>query len=134
MGQYFIVVNLDKEEMINPWKFGDGQKLLEFGCSRCSTLTALTILLRQSSEKGGGDISSNNPVVGQWAGDRIAIVGDYDNSKLYDYASEKFEDISFDAFDALLDDDYIRRLYKDDPDFLNELKEDNINLYKKIIK
>ena len=47
MGQYFLIVNLDKKEYLHPHKFGDGLKLLEFGCSSQGTLTALTLLLRR---------------------------------------------------------------------------------------
>jgi hypothetical protein len=101
MGQYFLVVNLDKKEFIHPHKFGDGLKLLEFGCSSCSTLTALTLLLRKSNEGGGGDFHEFEKceLVGSWAGDRIVIIGDYDESKVYEEAENQFRDIS----EALID-------------------------------
>ena len=31
MGQYYVIANLDKKEFLNPHKFGDGVKLMEFG-------------------------------------------------------------------------------------------------------
>ncbi|RLF36595.1 MAG: hypothetical protein DRM99_02340 [Thermoplasmata archaeon] len=81
MGQYYIIVNLDKKEYIHPHKFGDGLKLLEFGCSANGTMTALAILLADGNGRGGGDLfdeNGNSPaIVGRWAGDRIVIAGDY---------------------------------------------------------
>lgn len=46
------------------------------------TLTALTILLASANGRGGGDLrlEEDHPleeIVGSWAGDRIAIIGDY---------------------------------------------------------
>src|SRR3972149_6463998 len=105
MGQYYKIVNLDKKEYLHPHKFGDGLKLLEFGCSSQGTLTALTLLLAKGNGRGGGDYPSNNPLIGSWAGDRIVIVGDYyDDEKkddprfcgLYDKVSNggEYQDIS----------------------------------------
>jgi hypothetical protein len=94
MGQYFLVVNLDKKEFLHPHRFGDGLKLLEFGCSMDGTMTALAILLRKSSEDGGGDIHIEDELIGSWAENRIVIIGDYDNSKLFEKAKEEYKDIS----------------------------------------
>lgn len=82
MGQYHRVVNLDKHEYLDPWSFGDGAKLMEFGNSAGGMMTALAILLGVSNGRGGGDLllDENDPmkdVIGSWGGDRIAIVGDY---------------------------------------------------------
>jgi hypothetical protein len=77
MGQYYKVVNLDKKEFIYPHAFGDGLKLMEFGCSSCGTMTALAVLLANSNGRGGGDLRSDNEIVGSWAGDRIVVAGDY---------------------------------------------------------
>lgn len=99
MGQYHIVVNLDRQEFLHPHRMGDGLKLLEFGCSPIGTMTGLAILLAASNGegRGGGDLSlvdyhyvegnhstTARPgaeqakfIVGRWAGQRIAIVGDY---------------------------------------------------------
>lgn len=62
MGQYHMPVCVDTMEQINPHRFGDGLKLMEFGCSGSGTMAALGLLL-------GGE--------GRWAGKRIVIVGDY---------------------------------------------------------
>lgn len=111
MGQYWIPVNLDKREFINPHKLGAGLKLWEQLANHPGTAGALIILTAAMPEaRGGGDldISSNwhgserkvamksgsidgctpgpmpeaYPVIaartiGRWAGDRIAIIGDY---------------------------------------------------------
>lgn len=82
MGQYHYVINLDKYEYLDPWRFGDGAKLMEFGNSAGGVMTGLAILLGVSNGRGGGDLhlDEGDPmaeVVGSWGGDRIAIVGDY---------------------------------------------------------
>jgi hypothetical protein len=116
MGQYHKVVNLDKKQFLHPHKFGDGLKLREFGCSGEGTLTALTALLAAHNGRGGGDFRSDSPLIGSWAGDRIAIVGDYGDAEgddprfnVYGETSEggEFEDIS-DAIKAALPDDISR--------------------------
>jgi len=56
MGQYYLIVNLDKKEYLHPHKFGEGAKLMEFGHSRSSILLALTVLLADGNGRGGGDI------------------------------------------------------------------------------
>jgi hypothetical protein len=117
MGQYYCIVNLDKKEFLHPHKFGDGLKLLEFGCSGDGTMTGLAILLASGNGRGGGDLDSSNPIVGSWAGDRIVVAGDYgteglfvdaDNSNLYDVAREDFTDISETVIEAMADDRWIR--------------------------
>jgi hypothetical protein len=84
MGQYYVVVNLDKRQYIHPHKLGDGLKLLEFGASGCGTMTALALLLADGNGRGGGDLYLPDDcppdvaaVVGSWAGDRIVVAGDY---------------------------------------------------------
>src|ERR1700687_4252781 len=77
MGQYYCVVNLNKRQYLNPHKFGDGMKLLEFGSSGEGTMCGLAILLASGNNRGGGDLHSDHPIIGSWAGDRIVIAGDY---------------------------------------------------------
>ena len=106
MGQYWICVNLDKKEFIDPHKLSCGLKLWEQLANHPSTGTALIILCAAMPDpRGGGDfdISKNwhgpernmkvhnicpgpMPInyprvacrtIGRWAGDRIAFVGDY---------------------------------------------------------
>jgi hypothetical protein len=115
MGQYYKIVNIKKKQYISPLTFGDGSKLMEFSMSANGVLAGLAILLADGNGKGGGDLNSNNPIVGSWAGDNIVIAGDYaDDGKwvketdtnLYSVASEQGEDISIKVLDALCDDSY----------------------------
>lgn len=114
MGQYYYVCNLDKKEYLHPHKFGDGLKLLEFGCSAPGTMTGLAVLLATSNGKGGGDLrTSNTEIPGRWAGDRIAVVGDYSEGEyadVYDAASaeEDWRDISLSVIACLRDDHLLR--------------------------
>jgi len=121
MGQYYLTVNLDKRQYLHPHRFGEGLKLLEFGCSSEGTMTALALLLSDGNGRGSGDLrvkdgAEEARLVGSWAGDRIVVCGDYAAEgkfltqkqieefgkaihakgvpTLYWYASEFFEDIS----------------------------------------
>jgi hypothetical protein len=81
MGQYHLIVNLDKMEFIHPHAFGNGLKICEQVFSHPSTGQALLILLAVSNGRGGGDLDNESPdIVGRWGGDRIAVVGDYGES------------------------------------------------------
>jgi hypothetical protein len=78
MGQYHRVVNLDKKQYLDPHSMGLGAKLMEFGSSRLTE--SLVALLACSNGRGGGDYSYDglgDQIFGMWAGDRIAVVGDY---------------------------------------------------------
>ncbi len=128
MGQYFLVVNPDRKEYLNPHCFGDGLKLMEFGCSSYGTLTGLTLLLRVSDETGGGDFGPaqrqstgrwanegdpanlSSGLLGAWAGGRVAIIGDYDGSKLYQQAMEDFRNISHEVIDLMRHDEGVKRV------------------------
>jgi len=106
MGQYHYICNLDRREYLKPTTFGDGLKLLEFAPSGNGVMAGLAVLLAATNGpngRGGGDLHPwneafaywgpgyddrpvpvtgredylMNEVVGRWAGDRIAIVGDY---------------------------------------------------------
>lgn len=130
MGQYWMPVNLDKKEYIDPHKLGCGLKLWEQLANHPSTGTALIILTAaQKERRGGGDFDMeenwhgpertipphnmdpgpmprNYPTIahdtiGRWAGDRIAIVGDYaedsdlprqfEASKIWDKLGPEYE-------------------------------------------
>jgi hypothetical protein len=106
MGQYWKVVNLDKKEYLDPHKLGAGLKLWEQLANYPGTGTALIVLCAAMPEaRGGGDLDlednwhgpertfpeyNTSPArmpdaypeiaartIGRWAGDRIALVGDY---------------------------------------------------------
>ena len=113
MGQYYKIVNVKKKQYITPHTFGDGAKLMEFSMSANGVLAGLAILLADGNGRGGGDLNSENTIVGSWAGDNIVIAGDYaDDGKwvkegdknLYAVADEQGEDISIKVLDALCDD------------------------------
>jgi len=118
MGQYYVLVNLDKKEFLHPHAFGNGLKLLEFGDSSSGTMTGLAILLADGNGRGGGDLHSQNPIIGSWAGDRIVIAGDYaDEGKwgleptetLYSRAHKCYHDISVEVMTAMADDKWLRQ-------------------------
>lgn len=106
MGQYWKVVNLDKKEYINPHKLGCGLKLWEQLANHPGTGAALVILCAaMPTARGGGDFDLDENwhgperkfpehnmgpgpmpedyravakrTIGRWAGDRIALLGDY---------------------------------------------------------
>ncbi len=115
MGQYYKIVNIKKKQYITPHTFGDGAKLMEFSMSASGVLAGLAILLADGNGRGGGDLHSENDIVGSWAGDNIVVAGDYaDEGKfvkeadrnLYCLATNEGEDISIKVLDALCDDQY----------------------------
>lgn len=123
MGQYYKIANLDKKQFIDPYAFGDGAKLLEFGTSGTGVMAGLAILLANSNGRGGGDLPSDRGVVGSWAGDRIVIAGDYAQAgdagefgphNIYTlcyvgfHGTGTYQDISDLVIAALCDDHYIK--------------------------
>lgn len=115
MGQYFKMVNLDKREYINP----DSNKLWELCANNEARLlpwllakgpqdgTSLvcfppetnTWATKEGTEKiiqaAGLQIGRGHfKTCGRWAGDRVLVVGDYDESGLYDLAKKEFKEIS----------------------------------------
>lgn len=96
MGQYFIFVNKTKKEFIHPHKLASGLKFWEILASPVAT-RALCFLLRRSNEGGGGDFhgktfqEKKTEYCGRWAGDSIEIVGDYDESNIYDLCKDPSE-------------------------------------------
>lgn len=110
MGQYFKAINTDKQEYVCPWCIEGGAKLWEWAANTQGSI--FTLLLRKSDEGGGGDYygyhrgcgeggAIRGPlsrIAGRWAGDRVALVGDYDSSGLYQQ-SEQFRNISRELVD-----------------------------------
>jgi hypothetical protein len=76
MGQYFMPVNETKKEYFDAYDIDGGEKLLEWilNLYECGTFTLL--------------------LMDKWKNDKITLVGEYDKSGLYNYAEEKFKDIS----------------------------------------
>jgi hypothetical protein len=115
MGQYYKIVNIKKKQYIKPDTFGDGSKLMEFSMSASGVLAGLAILLADGNGRGGGDLHSENDIIGSWAGDNIVVAGDYADAgkfvkepehTLYEVAGSEGEDISLKVLEALFDDKY----------------------------
>ena len=86
-------MNLDKKEYIHPHRFGDGLKLTEFGPSGDGTMFALAVLLADGNGRGSGDVHSDDPIIGSWAGDRIVVAGDYADKMKFIPDDAKQEDL-----------------------------------------
>jgi hypothetical protein len=125
VGQYHILVNIDKKEFVHPHNIGLGLKQYEQTGIEGSLSDAMYLLSMSSPEGGGGDFPKIEGVSGRWCGDRIVIVGDYtladaipgfsDSDSLYEIATRSYEDISEkirNAFTAIFDIYY----EKDSPD------------------
>lgn len=94
MGQYFLIVNLDEGEYLDPRDFNEGLHLGEF----TDTIEVLSYLLCDS------ETCVEHPLVGHWAGDKVQIAGDSSEiefqqgdtvfENLFSLASERFERIS----------------------------------------
>ena len=92
MGQYFKAVNLDKKEYVCLGKIGGVAKLWEWCVNTQAGI--FPFLLRKSSEGGGGDVNKDYETAGRWAGERVVLIGDYDESRLWDNLKNEYEDIS----------------------------------------
>ncbi len=136
MGQYFIIVNLDKRQRLEPMAFGQLNKLMEQCCVAPGIMSGLAILLADGNGRGGGDHKSDSPLIGSWAGDRIVFAGDeadagkflekggvrYEGSfpnlarhrnerilpNLHEFADDDFEDISMAVRRVLEEDSWIK--------------------------
>lgn len=77
MGQYHVLVNYDKKEIVEPYGLGLGAKQVEqLGAFNGTIADAMYLLVMTSPSAGGGDLPLTS-VSGRWAGDRVMIVGDY---------------------------------------------------------
>jgi len=101
MGQYYLIVNLDKKEYISPHVVGCGVKAWEICAGDVARL--LPFLLRKSDDWGGGDPHDGYKYDGRWAGDRIVMIGDYDSSGLYYEVYEKYKDITLEVVEEFND-------------------------------
>ena len=73
MGQYHIVYNTDKKELVHGHHINNGLKLLEQVGFYKSTSSALWLLLANSNGRGGGDFHGSNELIGTWARDVISV-------------------------------------------------------------
>lgn len=93
MGQYYLLANKNKREYILPHHLGCGAKLFEICANDLPRV--LPYLLHQSSGNGGGDPRNQQTNhLGRWAEDRIVVVGEYDDSGLYQTAESVYTEIS----------------------------------------
>ena len=103
MGQYHVLINLDKKEFVHPHKLGLGLKQREHSFTEGSIGDAIYILLSLDNGKGGGDMNSpwhtDNGYFGRWVGDHVAVIGDYHDAnpaslypKAYNLAHEYDEE------------------------------------------
>lgn len=77
MGQYHILVNIDKQEWVDPHGLGLGSKQWENQVGGEGSLAdAMYVLTMTSPGAGGGDLPRTD-ISGRWCGDRVLIVGDY---------------------------------------------------------
>ena len=122
MGQYYIYVNYDKKEYLSPSvlseKTHDIVRALTKLDEQClNNIWILGYLLWRSTCAGGGDYFELDPKeshkpenyqyhiwnedalpkMGYWAGDRVALVGDY--TYLNEKDLQEFEQIGFDIID-----------------------------------
>ena len=120
MGQYYRIINIDRQEYITPHAFGDGAKLLEFANASCGTMSALALLLAASNERetrAAGEARTGTPdIVGRWSGDRIVLVGDwaqgpeqFQNVREASYEDDSWEDISDRVLAVMLEQPFIAR-------------------------
>ena len=107
MGQYFLIVNTTKKEYLHPHRFGEGLKFMEFTVDGCGIMHGLAHLLAQSSS---GVAIDDLEVTGRWVGDHVVIVGDYDESGVFDeaYESDDYHDISQAVIQHIGKDSYVQ--------------------------
>lgn len=81
MGQYHLLVNVDKREYLEPSSIALGSKQWEHQSEARwplygSLADAMYVLTMTSPARGGGDMPGTE-ISGRWAGDRVMVVGDY---------------------------------------------------------
>lgn len=110
MGQYHRLVNIDKQEWVDPHGLGLGSKQYEHTGCDASLADAMYVLVMTSPAEGGGDFPMTE-ISGRWVGDRVLIVGDYTKpdavpgfigaDAIYDLANAQYKDITPMVRDAL---------------------------------
>ena len=100
MGQYYKCVNLDKQEVIVPWSFNNGAKLMEHSwVGNCFMNAAMNLLWDE------------------WAEDRIVWAGDYGDEGLF---LNDFSDITY----IYKDEERTHNLYSYATEYFKEIKAD----------
>ena len=88
MGQYHKLINVTKKEYVSGFDIGMMAKHYEqmgFQGSMADVLYCL--MIAQGNEKRGGGDTDGHDFIGRWAGDDVAVVGDYyiESSDYYKY-------------------------------------------------
>lgn len=92
MGQYYVIVNIDKKEFLDPSEYGCGAKLTEFSHLERETGHATNILE-----------ALHTLIKGRWQKDRVYVVGDY-----ADIEDENVKDVWYETMKGLYQE--IKRL------------------------
>jgi len=121
VGQYHRLVNLDKQEWVDPNGLGLGAKQYEHTGVDGSLADAMYVLTMTSPNEGGGDFP-HTEVSGRWVGDRVVIVGDYTRTNaipgvdganaIYELAQAQYLDITpqiRDAFEKIFEIAYVEK-------------------------
>ena len=69
-----LIVNFDKYEYIKPTSFGEKDSIEAMACGWDGAKTALCVLLADGNNRGGGDLRSDQEIIGSWAGCRIGVI------------------------------------------------------------
>jgi len=94
MGQYHKLINITKKEYIVGHDIGINLKHYEqigFEGSMADVLYCLMIA-QGNERRGGGDVDGHK-AIGRWAGDQVAIVGDYYTEEGDNYKYKNLYDI-----------------------------------------
>ena len=94
MGQYFIIVNIEKREYIHPHDIKRGAKLLEL--SKDPIIYGLMSLLQAKNKE------KTALHLGSWANDKILFIGDSEDSSFFKQVVVSFKNISKEAYNEYL--------------------------------
>jgi hypothetical protein len=103
--QSWRIFNLDKNQKIHAEDFN--VSTLNNILASTGVTAALAVLLSDGNGRGGGDLDSEKPVVGSWAGDRIVVCGSLSSEDNL-FSSRKFKNVGKEIILALADDSYVR--------------------------
>ena len=78
MGQYHKLINITKKEFVVGYDIGIlGKHYEQIGFEGSMADVLYCLMIAQGNDtRGGGDVSGHK-FIGRWAGDHVAIVGDY---------------------------------------------------------
>ena len=65
-------------------------------------------MAKSSSLEGGGEFDSE--ITGAWAGNRIVIIGDYDESGLHQRLNDEYTDVSLEVLRVMIHDEFCREV------------------------